>query len=70
LSLRNACLADQCRQPPAISQITAKALALKLSGGALETPKLKALIGVTTPITMQATATLLRPVASSFVCSL
>ncbi|GJD36222.1 hypothetical protein [Methylobacterium aerolatum] len=38
--------------------------------GALAIPKLSAVIGVTTPMTTKATATLFNAVASSFVCSL
>ncbi|MDV2983127.1 UNVERIFIED_CONTAM: hypothetical protein Q9R58_02285 [Methylobacteriaceae bacterium AG10] len=63
-------LAIQCNPAAVEIQIVANATVPKLRLGALATPKLMAVTGVTPPITTKATATLLRPVARSFVCSL
>ncbi|MCJ2133918.1 hypothetical protein MKK69_07510 [Methylobacterium sp. J-026] len=60
----------QCNPIAAQSQITTKKAVADCNAGALAIPKLIAVIGVTKPITANATATLFTAVASSFVCSL
>ncbi|WP_187272483.1 MULTISPECIES: hypothetical protein [Methylobacterium] len=70
LRLRKTRRPNQCRPAAAQNQIPAKIAVQTLMAGADGTPKLTAVIGVTTPTTMNATATLLSPVARSFACSL
>ncbi|WP_331299139.1 hypothetical protein [Methylobacterium oryzae] len=68
--LRSTRLPIQCKPIAAQSQIAAKKAVAGRRTGAFAIPKLMAVIGVTKPITANATAMLFSAVASSLVCSL
>lgn len=54
---------------PAQSQSKANNSGVGLIGGAVATPKLKAVTGILKPMTMRSTAMVFSAVVGSFVCS-